>query len=351
MNLSLVEFLGHASANSPLVLTTLLTIGVILINGWTDAPNAIATCVSTRSLTIGKAIILASVSNFLGVLMVTLINAKVAETIFRMVDFSGDRQASLIAFTTSLAAILIWSLAAWRFGIPTSEGHALIAGLTGSAIALQGGLSGINGSEWLKVIYGIFLSIFIGFAGGFLIARILGRLFKNVMRQKTTVLFKRAQIGASAGMAFMHGAQDGQKFIGIFLLGLFLAEGAGAPTDASVPLWVVFFLSVLMAIGTAIGGQRIIKKVGLQMVRLEPYQGFSADAAASLGLLASSAPGFPVSTTHTKTTAILGVGVAKRASSVKWGIVWDIAMTWLLTFPGCGLLGWLLTSLFLKLMQ
>jgi len=144
MTISLVEFLNQLTTNLPLLITVILTLGVILVNGWTDAPNAIATCVSTRSLKPSSAIFLAAVFNFLGVLIMTMFNATVAETIYNMVDFSGDSRNSLIALCAALFAIVTWATAAWAFGIPTSESHALIAGITGSAIALQGGLSGVE---------------------------------------------------------------------------------------------------------------------------------------------------------------------------------------------------------------
>lgn len=351
MSLSPEAFLGEIATNPALAAISLLAVLVILINGWTEAPNAIATCVSTRALSIRKAILLAAVFNFLGLLSVTLAGAKVAWTIYSLAEFGGTPAQSLAALCGAMTAILVWTVAAWKFGIPTSEGHALIAGITGSAIALQGGLGGIHGQEWMKVLYGMFLAILLGFAGGFLLSRILARIFSRVERQKTTTLFMRAQIGASAGMAFMHGAQDGQKFIAVFLLGIYLAGAGGTAPTREVPVWLVILLSLLMALGTAVGGRRIIKRVGLQMVRLEPYQGFSADAAAAFSLLAASLFGLPVSTTHTKTSAIIGVGVARRASSVKWVVFRDIAATWLLTFPGCGLLGWLTTSLFLILFR
>jgi len=146
----------------PLVITTLLTLGVILVNGWTDAPNAIATAISTRSVKPRNAIIIASIFNFLGVLVMTLINSSVAQTIFNMVDFGGDSHLSLVALCAALFAIVIWATAAWWFGIPTSESHALIAGISGAAIALQRGIKGINFDEWVKVLYGLVLSIVLG---------------------------------------------------------------------------------------------------------------------------------------------------------------------------------------------
>ncbi len=245
---------------------------------------------------------------------------------------------------------MLWAVAAWYFGIPTSESHALIAGLSGAAIALHGGLGGINGAEWVKVLYGLALSTFLGFAFGWAAAKLTALLCRGMDRRKTTRFFRGAQIGGAAAMAFMHGAQDGQKFMGVFMLGVFLASGNGDAAQFTLPLWLMILCSLVMAVGTSVGGYRIIKAVGMDMVKLEKYQGFAADLAASACLLVSFfTGGIPVSTTHTKTTAIMGVGAAKRLSAVKWSVVKEMVLTWVLTFPGCGLIGFLMAWLFMRL--
>lgn len=349
MALSLNEFLNELFHNPIILVITLLTLGVILVNGWTDAPNAIATSISTRSISPRNAIILATIFNFLGVLVMTLINATVAQTIYNMVDFRGDTHDSLIALCAAMVAIVLWATFAWYFGIPTSESHALIAGISGAAIALQKGFSGINGSEWIKVIYGLFVSTFFGFGLGYLTAKIIGCLFKDADKRKVNKLFTKAQVLGSCGMAFMHGAQDGQKFMGVFMLGIFLLKGYGNVNEFTIPVWLMLTCSGVMALGTSLGGLRIIKKIGIEMVKLETYQGFASDLAGSLSLLTASVFGLPVSTTHTKTTAIMGVGCAKRLSAVNWAIVKDMVYTWILTFPGCGLIGYLMALVFMKM--
>lgn len=347
MTISFFEFLGQIRDNIPLLITVILTLGVILVNGWTDAPNAIATCVSTRSIGPRAAIVMATIFNFLGVFVMTMINANVAQTIYNMVDFGGDSHYALIALCAALFAIVVWATTAWYFGIPTSESHALIAGISGAAIALQGGVSGINGNEWMKVIYGLILSTFLGFGFGWLTVKIIVLIFGRFDRRKTSSFFKYSQISGGAAMAFMHGAQDGQKFMGVFMLGIFLANGRGDIESFVIPVWLMIVCSLVMALGTSIGGYKIIKAVGMDMVKLEQYQGFSADLAGAGCLLISSAMGLPVSTTHTKTTAIMGVGAAKRLSSVNWGVVKEMVLTWVLTFPGCGLIGFLMAELFI----
>ena len=340
-------FLSRCLESPALLITVVLVLGVILVNGWTDAPNAIATVVSTGSMKPKSAILMAAGLNFAGVLLMSLISSKVADTIYKMVDFKGDAHNALVALCASLFAIVLWAVAAWWFGIPTSESHALIAGVTGAAIAL-GGADGVNMGEWVKVIIGLVLSTVLGFLLGYIIVKLVIALCRQKDRRKTDSFFKGAQITGGAAMAFMHGAQDGQKFMGVFLLGIFLVQGQNV-SEFAIPVWLMILCSVVMGLGTSIGGYRIIKSVGMDMVKLQPYQGFAADGAATLCLLLSSLTGIPVSTTHTKTTAIMGVGASKRISAVNWKIVGDMTLAWVLTFPGCGLLGYLMSKLFIEI--
>lgn len=219
--------------------------------------------------------------------------------------------------------------------------------MTGAAIAAVGSFDAINWGEWMKVIYGILLSTFLGFGMGWASAKIIARLCRNVQRSKANQVFHWGQIVAGAGVAFMHGAQDGQKFMSVFMLGIALAAGLGQPAELALPVWLMVLCAVNMGLGTAIGGERIIKNVAMNMVKLEVYQGFAASASATLCLMLATFTGMPVSTTHVKTTAIMGVGAAKRKSAVKWQVAIDMVKTWVLTFPGCGLIGFLMAELFL----
>ena len=288
MSITFTEFIGQIWTNPALLIITILTLGVILVNGWTDAPNAIATCVSTRSLSPKKSIIMAAIFNFLGVFVMTVLNATVVQTIYNMVDFGNNSEQALIALAAAMFAIVIWAVAAWWFGIPTSESHALIAGISGAAIAIQKGFAGINGSEWIKVIYGLAISTIMGFAFGFFVTKLIRKVCKNIQRQKANRFFKKSQIAGGAAMAFMHGAQDGQKFMGIFLLGICLANGNAGITDFTIPLWLIVLCSAVMTLGTSIGGYRIIKTVGTGMVKMEPYEGCAADIAGALCLFIST---------------------------------------------------------------
>ena len=191
------------------------------------------------------------------------------------------------------------------------------------------------------------LSVVLGFGMGWIVCRSIVLLFHRADRTKTDRFFRGAQIFGAASMSFMHGAQDGQKFMGVILLSVLLSNGQNTTVTVQMPIWIMLLCSVVMALGTSIGGKKIIKSVGMDMVKLEKYQGFSADIAASICLLISSVFGLPVSTTHAKTTAIMGVGAVRRISAINFSVVKDMVLTWVLTFPGCGLIGFLMAKLFI----
>ena len=347
MDVSVTQFIGQVATNPILTITVLLTLGVIFVNGWTDAPNAIATAVTTRSINVRPAIIMSAVFNFLGVLLMTMVNSSVASTISNMVDFGTDTQMALIALCAALFSIVVYSVGASIFGIPTSESHSLIAGLTGAAIAIQGGLDGVNGEEWVKVLYGLVLSLILGFALGWGICKLVTIMCAGMDRRHTNKAFKYAQIFGAAAMSFMHGAQDGQKFIGVLLLGVAFCNGQPDLTSAVIPIWLMLLCSGSMGVGTSVGGEKLIKSVGMDMVKLETFQGFSADLAGAACILLSTLTGIPVSTTHTKTSAIMGVGAVKRLSAINFGVVRDMMLTWVFTFPGCGLISFVMAKLFM----
>ena len=349
MEISFVSFLQSVTSSPVLLITVLLTLGVIFVNGWTDAPNAIATCITTRCMDVRAAIWMSAVFNFLGVFVMTQINSSVASTISNMVDFGGNTREALIALCAALFSIVVYSVAASWFGIPTSESHSLIAGLSGSAIAIHNGVGGINMDEWAKVLYGLVLSLALGFATGWVICKLVSLVCSAMDRRRTNSFFRGAQSFGAAAMSFMHGAQDGQKFIGVLFLGIAFSNGQDNVVGAAIPVWLMLLCSLVMGCGTSVGGEKIIKSVGMDMVKLEKYQGFSADLAAAFCLLYSSLFGIPVSTTHTKTSAIMGVGAVRRLSAINFGVVKDMMLTWIFTFPGCGLISFLMAKLFLAI--
>ena len=349
MDVSFMSFLQSVTSSPVLLITVLLTLGVIFVNGWTDAPNAIATCITTRCMSTRSAIWMSAIFNFLGVFVMTQINSSVASTISNMVDFGGNTREALIALCAALFSIVVYSVGASYFGIPTSESHSLIAGLSGAAIAIQNGIGGINMDEWAKVLYGLVLSLILGFATGWVVCKVVSLVCYRMDRRKTNRFFRGAQIFGAAAMSFMHGAQDGQKFIGVLFLGIAFSNGQGSVSGISIPVWLMLVCSVVMAAGTSVGGEKIIKSVGMDMVKLEKYQGFSADLSAAFCLLYSSLFGIPVSTTHTKTSAIMGVGAVNRLSSINLGVVKEMVLTWIFTFPGCGLISFIMAKLFITI--
>ena len=329
------------------VFTVVITLAVAFVNGWTDAPNAIASCVSTRTVKLKHAVILAAVADFTGALTIGLASGKVTETVMNIADFGTDSKKSVIALCSAMISVVIWAISAWRFGIPTSESHALIAGLTGASVAVNNGFVGVNINEWVKVISGLCLSTFLGFFAGYAMSKLTVKLYSESEKAKSDSVFKNSLVASSVLMAFMHGAQDSQKFAGILAIVFSLSGFESALTESFAIL--ILISSAAIAFGTATGGERIIKAVGMDMVKLRKDQGFSADISGALCLLISTLFGLPVSTTHTKTSAILGVGVSKSIKSVDWSVAAEMVAAWLFTFPGCGLIGFITAKCFMML--
>ena len=323
-----------------LVAVLILVLAAEFVNGWTDAPNAIATVVSTRALSPAKAVMMAAVLNAVGAMSGTAVAATIGKGIVR------PETIGLETVGSAMVAIVFWSTLAWRYGLPTSESHALVAALAGAGIAV-GGPSVLLWAGWKKVLIGLMFSTFLGFGGGWLIVKFILRFFPHTTPAKARKFFSRMQLLSASFMAFSHGSNDGQKFIGVFTLALVLG---GVLSEFKVPLEVILICSLTMGIGTSVGGWRIIKTMGIKMVKLEPYQGFSAETAAAASIELASRLGIPLSTTHTINTAIIGVGSSRRVSAVRWGIARKVVTAWILTFPICGFIAWLIAT-FLKILS
>jgi len=328
-----------------IVLFTVLILLVILVNGWTDAPNAIAGCVSTRSLSPTGALILAAVCNFVGSVGMTVINPSVAMTLFGIADFGKDPSEALSSLCAGLCAVVLWALIAWRFGIPTSESHALISGITGAALARRMDLSAINPAQWKSVLIGLVATTLPAFLLGALFYRVLLLIVSRLPRRRVMRRFMHAQRISAAVSALLHGAQDSQKFMGVYMLGLsfYYAEGE-IGGGGSVPLVIVLICAAVMSLGTMLGGARIIKKVGCDMTDLDPAGGSASDAASSVVLGLCSLLGIPASTTHSKACAMMGTGTCKK-KGVDLRIVGQMVAAWALTFPFCGAIGFFLSFL------
>lgn len=311
-------------------LVLLLVLVAEFVNGWTDAPNAIAIVVSTRVLTPRQAVVLATVMNILGAMSGTA----VAATIGKGIVEPGAIELSTVA--AAMVGIITWSLIAYRYGLPTSESHALVAGLAGAGLAAAGP-EVLLWSGWQKVLIGLGFSTFLGFGGAVLLAVFLLRAFQRVRLGQARALFGRLSFLSAAFLAFSHGSNDGQKFMGVFALALVLA---GVFSEFQVPLWVIFIAAGTMGLGTAVGGWRIIKTMGFRLTKLDTTQGFAAQTSAGFAIQLASLFGIPLSTTHTINTAIMGVGATRRLSAVRWGVSRQIVTAWVLTFPICFGLGW-----------
>lgn len=322
-----------------LIVVLLLILWAEFVNGATDAPNAITTVVSTKVLTPKKAIILACALNVLGAFSGTAVASTIGKDIIR------PDMVTLPTLAAAMIAIISWSSLAWKYGLPTSESHALVAGLAGAAFAVNG-FDGLLWIGWQKVIIGLFFSTFLGFGLAYGIFLTIAWIFNGRSISNVRKIFGKAQIVSAAFMAFGHGSNDGQKFMGAFSLALLIS---GITQEFSVPWQVILICATVMGLGTIIGGWKIIKTLGLELTKLEPQHGFAAETAAAIAIEIASRTGIPLSTTHTISTSIIGVGSVSRLSAVRWSTARSIVMAWVLTFPICGLIAFTTTKVLLWL--
>jgi PiT family inorganic phosphate transporter len=313
-----------------LVIVILAALAFDYINGFHDTANAIATCVSTRALTVRTAIVMAAVLNFAG----AMVSTKVAATIGKgIVD--KDNVTQMVVLAGILGAI-IWDLITWYYGLPTSSSHAIIGGIIGAVMA-HSGSSALHWSGIEKIVLALLISPVIGTVIGFTFMVIIYWTFRNKAPSGLNKGFKRLQIVSAAFMAFAHGTADAQKSMGVITMAL-LSYGFIPSFD--VPTWVKIACAVSMGLGTAAGGWRIIKTVGHDFVKLQPVHGFCVETASAGVILGAASMGMPVSTTHVITSTILGVGLSKRISAVNWGVAKRILIAWVLTIPASAIVAY-----------
>lgn len=316
--------------NVMLIIVVGLALAFDFSNGWHDSANAIATVVSTHVLTPGRAVMLAAVLNVAGAFMSTAVAKMIG---------SGIVEASIINQSTVAAALLgaiTWNLFTLMLGLPTSSSHALIGGIVGSALA-QSGMEAVKVSGLQKVMEAMLFSPLIGFVLGYLFILATYWVVFRVHRGTANRTFRRLQLVSSSLMAFSHGSNDAQKAMGIITLAL---VSAGQIDHSEVPTWVILSCALAMGLGTAAGGWRIIKTLGMRIAKLEPVHGFAAETSGALILLGTAHFGMPVSTTHVITSSIMGVGAVKRLSAVRWGVTMRIVYAWIFTLPGAGLMAY-----------
>ena len=355
-----------------LIIAFITIFGVLFVNGWSDAPNAISTCISTKAMRVQPALIMAAIMNFLGLFLMFFITTEVAQTIQEMISFNGtwgsydltpeQCDTALKVISTAMFAVVAFGVIASIIGIPSSETHALIGGLVGSGLgALVIGKTDVlinwGFGFWDplgKIFYGLILSCLFGFFMGFLLTKVILMICQNMNRNHTRPFFKWAQIISGGSLAFVHGAQDGMQFVGVSFLALQIAATyAGIEVNSSffdpAQLWYVgLACSIVIGVGTLCGGKKIIKKVAMSMTKLEPYEGFATDLSSAIGILIATVFGFPISTSQVKAFSILGAGASKGINKVKWSTVSEMILTWVLTFPGSGLFGFLASLILLS---
>jgi PiT family inorganic phosphate transporter len=323
-----------------LVITFIIILGFEAVNGWTDAPNAIATVVSTRVLAPAAAVAMAAFFNLVGAFTGTAVATTVGKEI---IDLDV---VPLEVLAAGALAVIMWSTFAWYFGLPTSESHGLVAGLAGAAVAVAG-TDVLLLAGWLKVFAGVGLAVMVGFGGGLVVMNLLLRAIRSLSSSAVRRIFSPLQVVSAAFMAWAHGTADGQKSIGVLAAAIAIYEGKGTE-GFEVAWWIILLAATTMAVSTALGGWRIIRTLGMSLTHLEPVHGFAAEATAATTLgVTSQLGGFgiPLSTTHTIGSAIMGVGASRRLSAVRWGIGYNIVGAWILTFPICFGLGWLIASI------
>lgn len=312
--------------------TFLIIFILILTNAITDAPNAISTLVGTKVMKFKKAAYLSAVFNFLGTIVMSMINISVANCISSMINLE-DGTRGIIALCSGMMAVIIFALVAMNFGIPTSETHGLVAGLTGASIALYN-FNAINWNEWKNVIIGLVWSII----GTYIISIFLSKILKNIIDRLSKQNIQKTQILGCCAMSFMHGAQDGQKFVGVIILLLTIINKA-QPTNYNI---IIFLVAIIMGIGVSIGGRKIVENIGENIVKIDNKQALITDISTAITLLFASLTGLPVSTTHVKTMSIISVGKFYQAK-IDHKKILDIFKAWVFTFPVCGIFAYIFT--------
>jgi len=319
------------SLPAAIIVIIALALAFDFINGFHDTANAVATVITTRVLSPWLAILMAAVLNFLG----AMAGNEVAKTV--CIGIVGAN-VPLSAIGAALVAAIVWNLITWYRGIPSSSSHALVGSVLGAGMASLGAGAVHWSVLWFKVGLPLFVSPAVGFVVAFWLMRLLARIFGSMPPSRVGPLFRRTQLFSAAFMAFSHGGNDAQKTMGIITLAL---VSAGVLPKFHVPTWVIAISATAMAAGTLAGGRRIIHTMGNRLAALQPIHGFAAETSAAAVIQAASHLGFPLSTTHVISSAILGVGASRRFNAVRWTIATSMVNAWLLTIPVTAILGFL----------
>ncbi len=314
------------------IMLVVLALAFDFMNGFHDAANSIATVVSTGVLKPGQAVLFAAVFNFIAILVFQL---SVAATIGKGLAQPGVVDVNVVF--GALVGAISWNFITWYYGIPSSSSHALIGGIVGAVIS-KAGASALVFSSILKTVIFIFVSPLMGFLLGSLMLILVSRVFRRSTPSRVDRWFRRLQLVSAGAYSLGHGGNDAQKTIGIVWM-LLIATGYTAVGDKAPPTWVVLSCYTAIAMGTLFGGWRIVKTMGQRLTKLKPVHGFCAETGGAITLFIAAIFGIPVSTTHTITGAIVGVGATQRASAVRWGVAGNIIWAWILTIPATAFVG------------
>ncbi len=359
--MNIAQFFNLGAEHPWLFFALLSVCGVAFVNGRSDAPNSIATAISTRSIDPRWAIALAAVGNLGGAILIgylsiaTSVFGSVGNTLASIADLSGANiDQTLMLITFAMVSVILYSTASTFLGFPCSESNEIVGGITGAAIAFAAG-SNLN---WFSLVHwdafgttflGMAVSLLVGFALGFALVKLIELICQRMTRNRTTRFFDIGQIVSSGLMSLMHGVQDGMKFMGIMLMILVGATGVSAK-NLQGSEWLIYLVAFFMMLGTSLGGAKIIKTMGSGMAKLEKYQGFATDLAAFLGLSMASVLGWPVSTGQVKLASIMGAGATKGIRHVKWKAAGRVLITWVTTVPICLLLTFIFSIIAMQFM-
>jgi len=322
-----------------LVISIGLALAYAYANGMNDAANAVATVISTRALTPVIAIVMGATLNFAGAMMGTAVAKTIGKGII------APELMTQYAVLSAIAASVIWVFFATRLGLPVSVSHSLVAAVVGSGMAVAG-WAGLNTAVVVKVLLALALSPLFGFVGGFLLMILLFWVLRRRAPATVNAAGSKLQILSAAFLSFSHGRNDGQNAIGIIALAwvVYQTHRLSTPQELEIAFWMIAISAITIGLGTGIGGWKVIKTLGMRVTRLDPIHGFAANTTAVAVIEAATSIGMPVSTTHTSASTIMGVGATRRFSAVRWGVTRSIGLAWLVTYPVCLILGWIISK-------
>ncbi|WP_459130182.1 inorganic phosphate transporter [Guggenheimella bovis] len=346
MTISFFELL-QSEHRTLVIIASLITNILVFINGWTDAPNSISNAVKTRAASIPVILLSNAIANFLGAFTMLILTHEISSSVSEMIHFGTNLEVATITGIIVMIVSAFWSVFSWGKSYPVSMTHSLLSGILGASLAVSGSLSRGVSKELTKVGIGILLSFILAYFLSFLAYRILRRLAYYERAQETRPIFRQLQLITSVISAFIHGAQSSQKLTAIYMVILGLTGGFIGNVEVYLPLWFVFIVSLSIALGTGVGGLRIVRRITSNLLPLSAAQGLSSEIGNALTLGIITFLGIPVSTSQSKVMSFVGVGVSKRKSSVRKNVFLRILKYWILTVLVCFVFSYILVKVLL----